>query len=122
MLDIDKMIHMASPEYQDALTAEKETYARIHETTKAVLSEVGIETKNRELIILLEETGLAGYDPSIGRIYLLPELIDQSLDTAPKTFSGDEGTNTLGIGGLPPFLYRESDEYPLPPLTRNWIS
>jgi trimethylamine--corrinoid protein Co-methyltransferase len=41
-------------------------------------------------------------------------LIDQSLASAAKTFPGDEGMNTLGIGGIPPFLYRESDEYPLP--------
>jgi len=41
-------------------------------------------------------------------------LIEQSLASAAKTFPGDEGMNTLGIGGIPPFLYRESDEYPLP--------
>ncbi|MGD8212863.1 MAG: trimethylamine methyltransferase family protein, partial [Desulfobacterales bacterium] len=53
-------------------------------------------------------------DESAARIYLLPELIDQALDSAPKTFVGDEGANTLGIGGIPPFLYREADEFPLP--------
>ena len=114
MIDIDAKIDEALPEYKNALQAEKETYARIHETTKAVLAEVGIETKNKALIRLLEATGLAGYDSSNGRIYLLPDLIEQSLDSAAKTFSGDEGPNTLGIGGIPPFLYRESGEYPLP--------
>ena len=114
MIDIDAKIDEALPEYKNALQAEKETYARIHETTKAVLAEVGIETKNKALISLLEATGLAGYDSSNGRIYLLPDLIEQSLDSAAKTFSGDEGPNTLGIGGIPPFLYRESGEYPLP--------
>jgi trimethylamine--corrinoid protein Co-methyltransferase len=114
MIDIDAKIDEALPEYKNALQAEKETYARIHETTKAVLAEVGIETKNKALIRLLEATGLAGYDSSNGRIYLLPDLIEQSLDSAAKTFSGDEGPNTLGIGGIPPFLYRNSDEYPLP--------
>ncbi len=114
MIDIDAKIDEALPEYKNALQAEKETYARIHETTKAVLAEVGIETKNIALIRLLEATGLAGYDSSNGRIYLLPDLIDRSLDTAAKTFAGDEGPNTLGIGGIPPFLYRESGEYPLP--------
>ena len=114
MIDIDAKIDEALPEYKNALQAEKETYARIHETTKAVLAEVGIETKNKALIRLLEATGLAGYDSSNGRIYLLPDLIDRSLDTAAKTFAGDEGPNTLGIGGIPPFLYRESGEYPLP--------
>jgi len=114
MIDIDAKIDEALPEYKNALQAEKETYARIHETTKAVLAEVGIETKNKALIRLLEATGLAGYDSSNGRIYLLPDLIDRRLDTAAKTFAGDEGPNTLGIGGIPPFLYRESGEYPLP--------
>lgn len=114
MIDIDPTIDKAAPEYKNALKAEKETYTRIHETTKAVLAEVGIETKNGAVISILEATGLAGYDASVGRIYLLPELIEQSLASAAKTFPGDEGMNTLGIGGIPPFLYRESDEYPLP--------
>jgi len=114
MIDIDAAIDKAPPEYKEALKAEKNTYARIYETTKAVLAEVGIETRNETVISVLEGTGLAGYDASTGRIYLLPELIDQSIEAAAKTFSGDEGMNTLGIGGIPPFLYRESDEYPLP--------
>ena len=114
MIDIDATIDKAPPEYKNDLKAEKESYTRIHETTKAVLAEVGIETRNEAVISILEATGLAGYDASVGRIYLLPELIDKSLESAAKTFPGDEGMNTLGIGGIPPFLYRESDEYPLP--------
>jgi trimethylamine:corrinoid methyltransferase-like protein len=114
MMNIDTSIDKAPPEYRGALKAEKETYTRIHETTKVVLAEVGIETKNEEVISLLEATGLAGYDPSIGRIYLLPDLIDQCLESAAKTFAGDEGLNTLGIGGIPPFLYRKTDQYPMP--------
>jgi trimethylamine--corrinoid protein Co-methyltransferase len=114
MIDIDAAIDRSPVEYRDALTTEKRTYERIHETTKAVLSEVGIETRNEALISLLEATGLAGYDATLGRIYLLPELIDQSIESAAKTFSGDEGKNTLGIGGIPPFLYREKDPYPMP--------
>ncbi|MDM8540210.1 trimethylamine methyltransferase family protein [Desulfococcaceae bacterium HSG9] len=113
-MDIDKIIKQVPIEFRDALTAEKESYKRIHETTKAVLAEVGIETRNETMISILEATGLAGYDASTGRIYLLPELIEQSIESAAKTFSGDPGMNTLGIGGIPPFLYRESDEYPLP--------
>ena len=101
-------------ESRDALIAEKQTYERIHSTTKTILAEVGVETKNEAVIELLEATGLAGYDSTVSRIYLLPELIDQSLDTAAKTFVGDEGPNTLGIGGIPPFLYREGDQYPMP--------
>ena len=114
MIDIDDAIGKSPAEYRDALLEEKDLYGRIHETTKAVLAEVGIETRNRQVVSLLEGTGLAGYDESVSRLYLLPELIDQSLETAAKTFAGDEGMNTLGIGGIPPFLYRESDLYPLP--------
>ena len=114
MFDINREILAAPSEYRDALIAEKRTYERIHSTTKTVLAEVGIETKSKALIELLEATGLAGYDPTVGRIYLLPDLIDRSLDTAAKTFAGDEGPNILGIGGIPPFLYREGDQYPMP--------
>ncbi len=114
MIDIDAAIERAPAEYHEALNVEKQTYERIHDTTKAVLAEVGIETKNQDVISLLEATGLAGYDPSVGRIYLLPDLVDQSLSSAAKTYVRDEGQNTLGIGGIPPFLYRETDQYPMP--------
>jgi trimethylamine--corrinoid protein Co-methyltransferase len=114
MLNIDREILASQSEHREVLLAEKQTYERIHTTTKTVLAEVGIETKNQAVIELLEATGLAAYDATVGRIYLLPELIDQSLDTAAKTFVGDEGPNTLGIGGIPPFLYREGDQYPMP--------
>ena len=114
MIDVDREIADARPEYRAALTAEKQAYERIHTTTKILLSEVGIETKNETLIDVLESTGLAGYDPTVGRIYLLPELIDRSLDSAPKSYNGDEGFNILGIGGIPPFLYRPDDQFPLP--------
>ena len=103
MMDFEGEIIKARAEYRDALIVEKQSYERIHSTTKAVLAEVGIETKNEAVIELLEATGLAAYDATVGRIYLLPELIDRSLDTAAKTFVGDEGPNTLGIGGIPPF-------------------
>ena len=112
--NIDTLIENSPAEYTADLITELETYKRIQESTKRVLSEVGIETKNQNVIDLLQETGLAAYDESTGRIYLLSELIDQALDSAPKTFSGDEGMNTLGIGGIPPFLYRPNDEFPMP--------
>jgi len=113
-IDIKREIESAPAGHRPALEAELAAYRRIHETTKAVLAEVGIETANRAVIELLEGTGLAGYDPSQGRIYLLPELVDQSIESAPKTYPGDEGLNTLGIGGIPPFLYREDEPFPLP--------
>ncbi len=114
MLDVDGEILKSGPEYRDALLAEKQLYERIHTTTKSVLAEVGIETKNEAVIELLEATGMAGYDAAVHRIYLLPELIDQVLDSAAKSFAGDEGPNTLGIGGIPPFLYRPEDQFPMP--------
>jgi trimethylamine:corrinoid methyltransferase-like protein len=114
MTSIQEKIDQAPEAYRQALKAELETYQRIHATTLDVLSEVGIETRNQTIISLLEDTGLAGYDESTGRLHLLPDLIDQSLNTAARSFAGDEGTNTLGIGGIPPFLYREKDPYPMP--------
>ena len=112
--DFDTLLNESPPEYRQDLLAERELYQRVQETTKQVLAEVGVETRNKEVIELMEGTGLAGYDASTGRLYLLPDLIDQALDSAPKTFPGDEGMNTLGIGGIPPFLYRATDEFPLP--------
>ncbi len=114
MMDIDTAINDAPAKFRDALIVEEKSYERIDATTKAVLAEVGIEARNEAVISILEATGLAGYDSSINRIYLLPELIDQSIASAAKSFSGDEGHNTLGIGGIPPFLYREKDPYPMP--------
>lgn len=114
MIDVDAAIQQAPIQIRETLRQEKQCYERIHSTAKMVLAEVGIETGAKEVIDILEATGLAGYDASVGRIFLLPELIDQSLDTAAKSFSGDEGMNTLGIGGIPPFLYRETDPYPMP--------
>ena len=114
MIDVDHCINEAPVEHRDALLAEKQTYERIHATTQRVLTEVGIETRNEALISLLEATGLAGYDSSVNRIYVLPELIDQSLELAAKSYAGDEGPNILGIGGIPPFLYREGDQFPMP--------
>lgn len=112
--NINKYIDEAPSEFKADLQSELQTYLRIHDLTKRVLSEVGIETRNPNIVEVLEETGLAAYDGSTSRIHLLPELIDQALDTAPETFSGDEGMNTLGIGGIPPFLYRQGDEIPMP--------
>ena len=112
--NIEQEIAKAPVAYQDDLKKELAHYQRIQEATKQVLSEVGVETKNTRVIELLENTGLAGYDSSTCRLHVLPELIDQALDSAPKTFSGDEGMNTLGIGGIPPFLYRADAQYPMP--------
>ena len=90
MIDIDTAIENAPKAYQIALWIERQSSQRILETPRAVLAEVGVETKNREIISILEDTGLAGYDASVGRIYLLPELVEQSLSSAAQTYSGDE--------------------------------
>ena len=60
MINIDAAIQNAPQGDRQALLAEKQSYERIHETTKAVLAEVGIETHNQAVISLLEDTGLAG--------------------------------------------------------------
>ena len=44
-------------DYNDGLPiVEKQTYERIHATTKSILAGVGIETKNKAVIELLEAT------------------------------------------------------------------
>jgi len=96
-----------------ALEAERQAYREIHDEARAVLETVGVETRSARIVEILEGTGLAGYDAGTARIHLLPDLIDRCLASAPRTFPGDEGMNTLGIGGIPPFLYRASDPYPL---------
>lgn len=46
MINIEEEIRSQRFEHSDVLIAEKQTYERIHSTTKAVLAEVGMETKN----------------------------------------------------------------------------
>ena len=60
MLNIDDAIRHAAESTRDELVLEKQSYERIHETAKAVLAEVGVETRNPRIISLLENTGLAG--------------------------------------------------------------
>ena len=50
MKNIDEVIRRAPIEYQLALNEEKQAYQRIHETAQTVLSEVGIATKNNQII------------------------------------------------------------------------
>ena len=111
---IQDLLRRAPPDHRAALEEELAVYREIHETARAVLAEVGIETRNRRVIEILENTELAGYDTNTSRIHLLPELTDRCLASAPGTFPGDEGMNTLGIGGIPPFLYRGEDALPMP--------
>jgi trimethylamine:corrinoid methyltransferase-like protein len=64
------LIRQAPAEYREALGQEKRIYEEIQDNAKTVLAEVGIETRNKQVIALLETTGLAGYDESASRIYL----------------------------------------------------
>jgi trimethylamine---corrinoid protein Co-methyltransferase len=112
--DIQLRIREAPSSERPALEAELALYREIHESAKALLAEVGIHTRSQRIVGILEGTGLAGYDASTSRVHLLPELLDQCLASAPRTFPGDEGLNTLGVGGIPPFLYRENEPYPMP--------
>ena len=58
MIDIDASIDKAPPEYKDALKAEKKTYTRIHEITKAVLN--GGFTEASHIVNLKVEKNMEG--------------------------------------------------------------
>ena len=59
MLAYNDLINQAPAEYRDALGQEWKLYDGVQENAKIVLAEVGIETRNKNVISLLEATGLA---------------------------------------------------------------
>jgi len=95
------------------LLEEEKLYRRVHENGKKVLEEVGVRITHPETIKILEGTGMAGYDKSCGRIIIESDYTQHCIDLAPKTFAGDPGYNSFGIGGIPPFYKRETG-YPSP--------
>jgi trimethylamine:corrinoid methyltransferase-like protein len=115
--NIDRTIEQAPDEFRDALESEREAYKRIHETTKAVLAEVGIETRNKAVISILEGTELAGYDASNSRIYLLPDLIDQSIE---KHFQAMKVKTLSGLEASRLFYTVKQIPTPCRQPTKNW--
>jgi len=78
---------------------------KIHGDALRVLEEVGVKTSSQEVIRILEETGLAGYDETTGHIHVLPRLVEQALGTTPKRDQYWIPENAFGVGGTAPFVH-----------------
>lgn len=93
------------------LVAEKETYQRIHDNGKKVLSEIGMNiAESAELMEILMEADAVDFDKEAAVfIPLKKDYIDQCLEKCPRNWSGDPGKNTFGTGATPPFLKRMGD-------------
>jgi trimethylamine--corrinoid protein Co-methyltransferase len=98
-------------EDMDHLIAEKETYKRIHDNGKKVLSEIGMNiAESAELMEILMEVDAIDFDKeSAVFIPIKDTYIDDCLDKCPRNWPGDPGKNTFGTGATPPFLKRPGD-------------
>lgn len=99
-------------EDMDYLIAEKETYQRIHDNGKKVLSEIGMNiAESPELMeILMDSDAIDFENESAVFVPVKHEYIDQCLEKCPRNWSGDPGKNTFGTGATPPFLKRVGDD------------
>lgn len=95
-------------EDMDDLIREKDIYERIDENGKRVLSEIGINiAENQVLMDILIEADAIDFDNETAIfIPIKRDYIDQSLEKCPRQWSGDPGLNTFGTGATPPFLKR----------------
>ncbi len=95
-------------EDMDYLISEKETYQRIHDNSKKVLSEIGMNiSESAELMELLMEADAIDFEKESALFIPLKEAyIDNCLEKCPRSWSGDPGKNAFGTGATPPFLKR----------------
>lgn len=99
-------------EDMDSLIAEKETYERIHENAKKVLSEIGMNIGEcPELIEILMEADAIDFNKEAAIfVPVREEYVDACLEQCPRSWSGDPGKNAFGTGATPPFLKRLHDD------------
>ncbi len=99
-------------EDMDDLIAEKETYARIDENGKRVLTDIGMNiAENQTLMDILMEADAVDFDNETAIfIPLKRDYIDRCLARVPREMPGDPGKNTFGTGATPPFLKRATDD------------
>jgi trimethylamine--corrinoid protein Co-methyltransferase len=99
-------------EDMDDLIAEKDIYRRIDENAKRVLSEIGMNiAENQMLMDILMEADAIDFDNETALfIPLKPDFIDRCLEQMPRRMPGDPGMNTFGTGATPPFLKRATDD------------
>ncbi len=96
----------------DDLIAEKAVYQRVDENAKRVLTEIGINLSENQLLMdLLMEADAVDFDNETALfIPLKRDYIDHCLEQVPRKMPGDPGMNTFGTGATPPFLKRAGDE------------
>jgi trimethylamine--corrinoid protein Co-methyltransferase len=99
-------------EDMDDLIAEKAVYERVDENGKRVLTDIGINTaENQILMDLLMEADAIDFDNQTAIfIPLKRRYIDDCLERVPRQMAADPGYNCFGTGATPPFLKRAMDE------------
>jgi trimethylamine--corrinoid protein Co-methyltransferase len=99
-------------EDMDDLIAEKDIYRRIDENAKRVLTEIGMNIVENQMLmdILLEADAIDFDNETAIFIPLKPDFIDRCLEQMPRRMPGDPGMNTFGTGATPPFLKRATDD------------
>jgi len=99
-------------EDMDDLIAEKAVYQRIDENAKRVLTGIGIDiAENQVLMDVLLEADAIDFDNETALfIPLKRSYIDHCLEQVPREMPGDPGMNTFGTGATSPFLKRVGQE------------
>ncbi len=99
-------------EDMDDLIAEKTVYQRIDENAKLVLTEIGMNiAENQVLMDILLEADAIDFDNGTALfIPLKRSYIDHCLEQVPREMPGDPGMNTFGTGATSPFLKRVGEE------------
>ncbi|MBM9604155.1 trimethylamine methyltransferase family protein [Desulfopila inferna] len=99
-------------EDMDDLIAEKAVYRRIDENAKRVMTEIGMNIAENQVLmdILLEADGVDFDNETALFIPLKRSYIDHCLEQVPRHMPGDPGMNTFGTGATSPFLKRVGEE------------
>lgn len=106
----EEATHLSSPPLVD------DTWTgRVHADALTVLEETGVHCRDEAVRRLFEDTGLAAFDESTGHIHVLPELVGQALNTAPRRSDFFIPENAFGIGGTAPFVFDDMTEDLVPP-------
>lgn len=96
----------------DDLIAEKTVCQRINENAKRVLTEIGINIGESQLLMdHFMEAGAVDFENETALfVPLKRDYIDHCLEQGPRKIPGDPGVNTFGTGATSPFLKRTNDE------------
>ncbi len=96
----------------DDLIAEKAIYERIDENAKRVLTDIGMNIAENQILmdILLEADAIDFDNETALFIPLKRSHVEDCLERVPREMSGDPGMNTFGTGATSPFLKRSREE------------